>query len=299
MLCGSLSFALMTCCASVLSASCDWRVVALARGGLAFLFAVFLCRSAGARLIVWRPRVLWLRSIAGSLSLLCTFFALSRLEVEEVLTLTNTFPLWVAFLSWAALNERLSASVWLSLVSGVVGVALIQQPRFAEGNFATLLALGAAFTSAVAMLGLNRLADLDPRAIVAHFSGVATATVLVSFLFLHGRAPAEPRHSGAALVLLLLGVGLTATVGQLFLTKAFTVGKPSKVSVVGLSQVVFAMALENLYRPRSYNALTLLGMALTLAPTAWVLTRGRRRRPTAAPERPRVAAPRPVLAERR
>jgi drug/metabolite transporter (DMT)-like permease len=299
MLSGSLSFAFMTFFASVLGASCDWRVTALARSFLAFVFAVGLCKAAGARLVVWRPRVLWMRSIAGSLSLLCTFYALSRLHVEEVLTLTNTFPLWVAILAWPVLHEAPDAGVWLSVVTGVAGVALMQQPRFAEGNFATLLALTAALTSAVAMLGLHRLHGIDPPAIVAHFSGVATLFVLGSFLFLEAKGPEQPRHSGPEVFLLLFGVGATATVGQVFLTKAFTVGSPSRVSVIGLTQIVFAMLLENLLdQRRTYNGLTLLGMALTLAPTAWVLSRrSRRRKPVVAEVE--VAEPVPALAERR
>jgi hypothetical protein len=45
-----------------------------------------------------------------------------------------------------------------------------------------MLALVAAFTSAVAMLGLNRLQGVHPWAVVAHFSGVATAFVLAGWM---------------------------------------------------------------------------------------------------------------------
>jgi hypothetical protein len=38
-------------------------------------------------------------SIAGSISLVCGFYAMTHYPVSEVLTLTNMFPLWVAVLS--------------------------------------------------------------------------------------------------------------------------------------------------------------------------------------------------------
>ncbi len=272
MLCGCVSFAWMSKFAHFLGPTCDWRLIALSRSFLAFTFAFALARLCGARLVLWRPGILWVRSCAGSISLLCTFFALTCLPTSEVLTLTNTFPIWVAVLSWPLLQERPSLSVWLSASCGVLGIVLMQGPRFDSGDYgriAALLALGAAFCSAVAMLGLNRLKGIEPWAIVAHFSAVATLFVLVSCFTC--TPPSFQQISEGNNLLLLLGVGITATVGQLCLTYAFTRGEPAKVSVIGLSQVVFAVGLDLCFDPAPFHEMTLAGMALVVAPTAWVM----------------------------
>src|SRR5262245_43315909 len=133
MLLGSLAFASMAALAHDLAAQCDWQIVAFVRAVLACLFALILAWSAGARLVVWRPGVLWARSIAGSISMVCSFYAYARLPVADVLTLTNMFPIWVALLCWPLLHEAPSGSVWLSVFSGVAGVVLMQQPHLAEG----------------------------------------------------------------------------------------------------------------------------------------------------------------------
>jgi drug/metabolite transporter (DMT)-like permease len=271
MLMGSMAFAVMSTLAHALGAHCDWQVIALARSSLAFLLAGFLALAAGARLVFWRPRTLWIRSLAGSCSLVGTFFALTRLPVSDVLTLTNTFPIWVAVLSWRLLGEVPSSRVWLAAATGIAGVILIQQPHFAEGNFASLVALGSSFSTAVAMIGLHRLHGIDVRAIVVHFSGVSAVFCLGS-LFLFERTQTPGVIVDEWLLLMLLGVGVTATVGQLFLTKAFASGPPAKVSVVGLTQVVFAMVLEMCLEHRSFTPGTLFGMALVLAPTGWLMT---------------------------
>ena len=65
--------------------------------------------------------------------------------------------------------------------------------------------------------------------------------------------------------------GLAASVGQVFLTKAFAAGHPAKVAVVGLSQVVFAMLFDVLLLERELSVLSLLGTALVLAPSAWLM----------------------------
>jgi drug/metabolite transporter (DMT)-like permease len=272
MLAGSFAFTLMGALTHALGPRCDWQLIALARTALALAFAAGLALAAGVRFVVFRPRSLWMRSIAGSLSLVCTFFALTRLPMTDVLTLSNMFPVWVAFLSWPLLGERPTRGVWVSVASGVAGVVLIQQPHFAAGNFATLIQLAGSVFTALAMIGLHRLKNLDVRAVVAHFSGVSLLFVVASFyLFDHSDYPAARLDSWA--LLMLLGVGVTATIGQLFLTQAFSAGSPAKVSVVGLTQILFAMVLDVLLWGRTFNAVTLVGMALIVAPTAWLMAR--------------------------
>jgi drug/metabolite transporter (DMT)-like permease len=272
MLLGSMSFALMATMAHALGPYCDWRVIALARTLLAMIFAAGLALAAGERLVFLGPRSLWIRSLAGSVSLVCTFFAFTHLPVSDVLTLTNIFPIWVALLSWPVLKEPLSGGVWLSVGSAVLGVALIQQPHLAQGNFVTFIALFSSFFTAVAMIGLHRLNGLDVRAIVVHFSAVALLACLASFFWVDGPIQLDNVLGGWGLVL-LLGVGISATIGQIFLTKAFAAGSPAKVSVVGLTQIVFAMGLELLLGRNSFNLATLAGMGLVVVPTAWVMTK--------------------------
>jgi len=75
---------------------------------------------------------------------------------------------------------------------------------------------------------------------------------------------------------LLVDVGLAATFGQLLLTRAFAAGPPSRVSVVGLTQVVFALGLDVLFWGHQVTTQKILGMLLILGPTAWLLTQPRR-----------------------
>src|SRR5439155_8615168 len=102
-----------------------------------------------------------------------------------------------------------AASVWMAAAGGISGVVLIQRPHFAEGNFALLLALVSSFFSAVAMIGLHKLQQLDVRAIVVHFSAVGVVFCLASFvLFEHQHGFRQVLDARADLM--LLGVGLSA-----------------------------------------------------------------------------------------
>lgn len=271
MLLGAAAFSVMAILTGLLRDRLDWQWIAMARAGLAMLLAAGWAVAAGRPLVFFRPARLWMRSIAGSVSLVCGFYAMTHYPISEVLTLTNMFPLWVAILSLPLLGQWPHADVWPAAALGLAGVVLIQQPQFGGGHAAVAAALLSSLSSAVALIGLHQVRDLDPRAVVAHFSAVALAsTAAALFLFpRQGRLVCD----GTTLAM-LLGVGVAATVGQLFLTKAFAAGPPARVSVVGLSQVAFTMLLEIVLHGRTFHGTTLAGIALVMLPTAWTLIGG-------------------------
>jgi drug/metabolite transporter (DMT)-like permease len=288
MLASAAAFATMSACGHALAGRCDWRLVAIARGGIAFALTAWLARVGGVRVLFRWPRTLWMRSVVGSFSMLFTFYALSRLPVATAVTLFNTFPIWVTLLAWPVLGERPSPGFMLALAGGVAGVVLIEcgeTAADAESLVATagtirtaiLAALFAALCTAIVMLGLHRLRTINSLAIVVHFSGVATIAVIgfTVVTALNGWPLDLAAIADPVTVALLLAVGGFATVGQITMTRAFGVGRPQRLAVIGLSQVVFALGFDlGLWNYRLDPA-KVGGLVLVLAPVAWLV--GRRR----------------------
>ena len=127
------------------------------------------------------------------------------------------------------------------------------------------------------MIALNRLKDQDTRVVVFHFSVVASSFLLATLAFSDGWNFSRTAMLDGRIVVMLLGVGGAATVGQLFLTLAFAAGPPSEVAVVGLTQVVFAFGYDTWISGHTFDGITLTGMLLVIAPTAWLLATVRRR----------------------
>lgn len=272
MLGGAFAFAVMGAFAHAAGKVCPWQIIALARSSLALIIAGSLACYEKTPLVFFRPKTLWVRSLAGSLSVLCNFYALSRLPVADALTLTNMFPLWIAVLSWPILGRMPGRSVWLGILCGMLGVFVMQQPYLAEGNAGTLSAVTGSFTSAVALIGLHRLKQIAANAVVVHFSTVSVVMLLAMLLI----APPEaseiwPVRMNWALAVLLLGVGIFATIGQLLLTRAFAAGAPARVSVVGLSQVGFAMIFDMVLWHREFELHSVVGILLVIGPTVWMI----------------------------
>ena len=281
MLLSSLAFASMGAFSHLAGERCDWHLVAVARSSVAFLLTLALSLLSGVRLVLFRPATLWMRSVAGSFGVLFAFYALTHLPVSTALTLSNTVPVWVTLLAWPVLGQRPVASVWVAVGTGLAGIVLIQRPEATGDRLAAALALANAFSTSVSMIGLNRLGGVDARAVVTHFSGVATVFTLAVLLASGGGIDYSVLHDGATLGL-LLGVGLSATVGQLAMTKAFALGSPSRVSVVGLMQIVFALLFDLLLWKRQFGPLVVLGISLVVGPSAWLMLRSPLRRQSAA-----------------
>lgn len=273
MLGGAVSFAVMGTLAHAAGKYCEWQLIAIARSLVAMLLALALTRLHGAQLVFCRPRVLWLRSLAGSASVMCNFYALSQLHVADALTLINMFPVWIAVLSWPMLGKVPSRDVWLSVGCCMTGVVLMYQPGVSAG-IGTLLGFTGSITSAIALIGLHRLRGIDPNAIVAHFSAVSVLTLIgvITVSPLSDRTLTMLIHT-RMLPALLVGTGVFAGIGQLLLTRAFAAGAPARVSVVSLSQVVFAMGFDYFLWQRELEWQMLPAMLLILAPTAWMILR--------------------------
>ena len=127
------------------------------------------------------------------------------------------------------------------------------------------------------MLGLNQLKNIDARAVVVHFSFTALVFATAAYFIFDPPAPSsEPNLLALALI---LGVGLFATIGQLFLTKAFTTGQTAKVAVVNLAQIPMTLALQLIFfEEYKLSASKICGMVLVLGPTGWLMVQQKMRK---------------------
>ncbi len=279
MLIGSVCFAMMALLAESLRDQFTYPWITMVRSGIATTLAIALTLLGGAQLVFLRPVTLWVRSLSGWASMICGFYALTHYDVEIVLALTNMYPLWVAILSWPLLGKTPSPKTWLALFVSCVGMWLvyassisfdtIDTSRSYHPQLAIPMAILAGMLSGVALINLHRVKHIDTRAVVAHFSAVATVLSLFVWIFLPVSPPVDVVDRAS--VLRLLGVGLAATLGQICLTMAFSTGAPARVSVVGLSQVVVAVIAKFIIEGRIPTPGSMLGMSLVVASTIWVI----------------------------
>lgn len=273
MLFSAFCFALMGAFTHSLKDTFDWRVTGFARAFINFVLIVILAGATKKPLLFFKvPSTLWWRSLAGTVSILCTFYVFANLPIAEATSLTNLIPIWMALLIAVVDNKLVSRSVLISIVLSVVGVFLIQQPHFDQGSFAVYVGIAQAFFAAVAVYNLHRTKHLHPTTVVAHFTGVASVVTFVVMLPSLSTIFDEAKYS-LPVIISLLGVGFTGTAAQLAMTRAYILGNPSINSTVGLAQVAFATVLDILIWSRTFGIETILGILLITLPTTFFVAR--------------------------
>ncbi|MDZ4853127.1 MAG: DMT family transporter [Pirellulaceae bacterium] len=281
MLIGSVFFAVMSLLTESLGTEYSFAWIAGVRSAIATLLAVIMVWLGGAKLVFFRPLSLWWRSLAGSSSMMFLFFAMTHYDVSIILSLSSMYPIWVAVLAWPLLGQLPSRDTWYALAVSTLGMWMVYQSANgaeSSGQFhanylpqwAIPAGVIAGLLSGVALLGLHRVKEVDTRAVVAHFSAVSTVVAFLVYAVLPPHISTSVDHSS---VFRLVAVGVTALIGQLFLTRAFAAGRPARVSVVGLSQVAIAAIYKWILEGKAPTPLSLLGLILVLGSTLWVMLR--------------------------
>ena len=282
MLIGSIFFAAMGLFTESLANEYSFAWIAAIRSAIATVLAATLVIYHRASFAVFRPASLWMRSLAGCAAMLCIFFAMTHFDVAVVLSLTSMYPIWVAVLGWPLLGHWPTRDTWIALAISTAGMWLIYSSA-TGGSFdihrhahympqvAIPLAALASMLSAVALIGLHRVKELDPRAVVTHFSAVSTAICFLAWTVFPQGQLYTPRGIDSSWR--LLAVGVTAMFGQLFLTKAFSAGRPARISVIGLSQVAVAAGYKWVVEGHVPSTVGCIGMLMVLGATTWVMLR--------------------------
>lgn len=225
----------------------------------------------------WRTRYwrahLW-RGLAGTLGLLLSFYAIMHLPLGTAVTLNYTSSLFLALLSYVFLREKIARAMVWALALGFVGIVLLLKPAFSAGQaLAALVGLGSGLAAGWAYLQVRQLAVLGEPAwrVVLYFCVVSTG-VSGAMAWVAGwqmpSAAAWPH---------LLGIGLTATLAQWCMTRAYHVGRKFTVAALSYLTVVFASLLGVWVLGEPLGGQEILGMAVIVAAGVWGSTAGQGR----------------------
>jgi drug/metabolite transporter (DMT)-like permease len=165
------------------------------------------------------------------------FYAIAHLPLANAITLNYTSPLFLAAITAWWLTERHGAGLVGALIAGFVGVAVLLQPGWHSQDVpAGVIGLASGLFAAVAYLNvrtLGRQGEPEWR-IVFYFTLIATLGAAV-WMAVAGFAMPRPGDWP-----LLLAMGLTATLAQLAMTRAYRLGNTLTVGTLAYSNVGFS-----------------------------------------------------------
>lgn len=254
---GELSLTLMA--ASVKQVSPEvgtWTVVFLRNlFGLLVLLPI-VARHGSALFRSNRPGTMAIRALTGLTSMYGFFYVLAHLPLAEATLVKLTTPFFMPLIAWFWLKEKIGWRNAAAIAVGFAGVLFILRPGTATFDPDALVGIAAAMLASVAMVAIRDMNTAEPPdRIVFHFMLVCT---LVSAIPLAWGWQAPP----PALWPWLLAMGVSGTVGQLLITRAFQVAPPGRIGPFTYTSVIFAALLGALFWDETLLLTTIIGSVL-------------------------------------
>ena len=193
--------------------------------------------------------------IAGMATL---YYAIAHLTLAEALLLNYASPLFIPFIAWMVLGEKPPLILLPASLCGIAGVLLIVKPATLGVSVAALVGLASGVFAACAMVSLRRISDTEPPARIVFYFGLVGLVLSLPLVLWREQWPP------LAVLLLLAGTGLFATVGQLQLTRAYAAAPAARIGAVGYSAVVFAGLIGWAVWGETPDAQSLVGAALVI-----------------------------------
>lgn len=245
------------------------------RNLVAVAFAFVLLKKQGCGLLPQKKENLWLlivRSAAGTLGVLCNFYAVDRLALADASMLNKMSPFFAVIFSMIFLKEKTGAFQIAAVVTAFVGSLFIIRPVLSNMSllpsvvgFLGGMSAGAAYT-AVRQLGVR---GEKGAYIVFFFSAFSCILLLPPFII--GFHPMTLKQTA-----FLLAAGLAAAGGQFSITAAYCHAPAKEISVYDYSQVIFAALLGFFIFGQLPDGFSFLGYGIILSMAAAMFLKNRK-----------------------
>ncbi len=217
--------------------------------------------------------LLLLRSLLGVAGVTCFFYAIDHLILADAAMLTKLSPFFVAIFALFFLGEKPPKAVVVAMVVAFLGGLLVIKPRFDLTVLPALVGLASSVFAGGAYTVVRSLRSREsPETIVFYFSLV---TVLVLTPFVVG----DLYLPNGREILLLLGIGVGAAIGQFGLTLAYRYAPAAGVSIYSYTTIVFSALLGLLIWAEVPDWLSVIGGVLIIAGGALSFAAERRSQP--------------------
>jgi drug/metabolite transporter (DMT)-like permease len=233
--------------------------------GLLFLLPMLL-RSPG---LIRRERLKTHmgRATSGFVATMGTFYAVANAPLADVLAINYTAPLFGTVGAVIMLGERIQARRIAALAVGFVGMLLVLRPGSVPLSAGIVAAIISAVSTGYSIVAMRSLVGMDDaRAVAAWTFILTTLPSLAVALFVWTSPP-------VVVWPLLAGIGAAAAVGQLTLSRAFSLAEASAVLPLDFVRFGLITAAGVLLFEERYDSITFAGGALILLSTIYLAVR--------------------------
>ncbi len=244
------------------------------RNFIAMLFALVILLRSGEKIHYKKQDLpmLFLRSIFGTLGILCNFYAVDHLLVSDASMLNKLSPFFVIIFSAIFLKEKANRAQKISVVVAFLGALFVIKPSMdVLQNAASLIGVLGGLGAGIAYTCVRQLGKQGVKGarVVFFFSGFSCLVLVPYLVFCYQPMSLQQ-------VAFLLGAGLMAAGGQFSITAAYNYAPAKEVSVFDYTQIVFAAILGFIILGQVPDRYSVLGYVIIIGVAVWNFCQGRK-----------------------
>jgi S-adenosylmethionine uptake transporter len=245
MLVASFLFSIMGVCAKLAGNYYTTAEIVLCRGLVGCFFIICLVRIKGGSLRTPFPKDHLIRGFFGVTALWMWFYSFSLLPVATATALNYMSSIWIAVIlfltGWWKGGKRFEWGLAGTVVLSFIGVAMLMRPSLnGDQLLGGAIALSSGVLSALVYLQVRKLGLLgEPEyRVVFYFSLTGVVAGLLGNVAV-SEIPLLHAHTATGLALVFT-VGLTATLAQMAMTRAYRLGNTLVTANLQYTGIVFS-----------------------------------------------------------
>lgn len=211
---------------------------------------------------------LFLRSFFGTTGLIFNFYAIDRLNISDANMLNKLSPFFAIIASYFILKEKASVKEWIAVIAAFLGSLFIIKPSFELTSVYALIGALGGLGAGIAYTFVRKLGKMGERGpvIVMFFSTFSCLITLPGLIL-------QFKPMSTAQFATLLMAGISATGGQLCITRAYTFAPAKEISVFDYTQVIFAALLGFFFLDQIPDIYSVMGyiIIISCAVYKWIL----------------------------
>lgn len=201
-------------------------------------------------------KLLIFRSLAGLLGVVLYFYAITNMTLADSTMLNKLSPFFVILFAGFFLKEGFNARKVTLVIIAFIGALLIIKPQFDLSIIPALAGFLSAVFAGIAYTIVRSLKDkASSSMIVFYFSSISVLGTLPLMI------PSFVMPDSLTL-LLLIGIGIFAGLGQISLTKAYHLAPASEISIYNYTSILFATIIGVIIGDSFPDMYSLLGGSL-------------------------------------
>ncbi len=225
-----------------------------------FVGLILLIKSKSFAIKQGNLPALFGRSIAGSIGVLCNFYAIDNMNMADASILNKLAPFASVVFSIFLLKEKASRKDWLFVFIAFIGAVFVVKPSFHLSDSAPAL-LGAfgGINAGLAYTFVRFLGKRGERPAVIVFFFSTFSCIVMFPLFLTSYQPMTFAQVG-----FLLLAGCAASGAQYTVTLAYKYAPAKEISVYDYSQVLFTALWGIVFLSEFPDYISIIGYAIII-----------------------------------